>query len=183
MPNEIIVLDIETTGLDSNQDLILELGMVKLNLENGEITEIFNQVFKDPKLTAKHRKAWIFDNSSMDIDEIRNALPLSEYSKQIQSLMDPFKGRITAWNRDFDTKFLIKSGFDLGPDVLCPRKESVDFFKMEGNHGYKWPKAQEAWNVLFPETPKIEQHRGLDDSKMEAAIIFELHKRGVFTFI
>ena len=183
MPNEIIVLDIETTGLNSNQDLILELGMVKLNLENGDITEIFNQVFKDPKLTAKHRKSWIFENGFMDIDEIRNALPLTEYADQIQSLMDPFKGRITAWNRDFDSAFLIKNGFDLGPDVLCPMKESVDYFKIEGKYGYKWPKAQEAWDVLFPETPKEEEHRGLDDSKMEAAIIFELYKRGEYNLI
>jgi hypothetical protein len=28
--------------------------------------------------------------------------------------------------------------------------------------------------------PKIEEHRGLDDSKMEAAIIYELHKRGQY---
>ena len=180
MPNEIIVLDIETTGLNPNEDLILELGMVKLNLDSGEIKVLFNQVFKDPKLTAKHRKAWIFENGFMEIDEIRNALPLAEYFDEIQSLLNPFKGRIVAWNRDFDSAFLIKSGFDLGPDVICPMKSSVDYFKIDGNYGYKWPKAQEAWDILFPETPKVEEHRGLDDSKMEAAIIYELHKRGVY---
>ena len=183
MPNEIIVLDIETTGLDPNKDFILELGMVKLNLDNGEITELFNQVFKHPNLTVKHHKSWVFENGFMDIEEIRNALPLSEYFDEIQSIMDHYKGLITAWNRGFDSKFLINSGFDLGADVLCPMKESVDFFKIEGNYGYKWAKAQEAWDILFPDTPKIEEHRGLADAKMEAAIIYELHKRGVFNFL
>lgn len=182
MKSQIIILDIETTGLDPNQDFILELGMVELNLDNGEITELFNQVFKDPNLTARHHKAWIFENEFMDIEEIRNALPLSEYFDEIQSIMDSYKGRITAWNRDFDSKFLIKSGFDLGADILCPMKKSIDFFKIEGHYGYKWPKAQEAWDILFPETPMTEKHRGLDDSKMEAAIIYELHKREAIKF-
>ena len=119
----------------------------------------------------------------MDIEEIRTALPLSEYFDEVQSLMNPYKGRITAWNRDFDSKFLIKSGFDLGADFLCPMKESVDYFKIKGSYRYKWPKAQEAWDILFSDTPKIEEHRGLADSKMEAAIIYELHKRGVFNFL
>ena len=78
------------------------------------------------------------------------------------------------------SKQSIKYGFDLGPDIPCPMKQSVDYFKIEGNYGYKWPKAQEAWDILFPDTPKIEQHRGLDDSMMEAAIIYELHKRGQY---
>ena len=182
MKNEIIILDIETTGLDPNQDFILELGMVELNLDNGGITELFNQVFKDPYLTARHHKSWIFENGFMDIEEIRTAFPLSEYFDEIQSIMNPYKGRITAWNRDFDSKFLVKSGFDLGADVLCPMKQSVDFFKIEGDYGYKWAKAQEAWDILFPDTLKIEKHRGLDDSKMEAAIIYELYKRGVIQF-
>ena len=180
MTKEILVLDIETTGLNPKQDLILELGMVKLNLDSGEITELFNQVFKDPKLTAKHREAWIFENGYMELEEIRNAFPLSEYFDEIQSLMNQFKGRVTAWNRDFDSAFLKNNGFDLGPDVACPMKGSVDYFKIKGNYGFKWPKAQEAWDILFPETPKVEEHRGLDDSKMEAAIIFELYKRDIY---
>ncbi len=53
MSKEILVLDIETTGLQTNEDLILELGMVKLNLETGEITTLFDAVFKDERLTTR----------------------------------------------------------------------------------------------------------------------------------
>ena len=183
MKNEIIVLDIETTGLNPNEDFILELGMVKLNLDNGEITTLFNQVFKDPNLRARHHKAWIFENGFMSVEEIRNALPISHYFDEIQNIFDFYQGRITAWNRDFDSAFLVSNGFDLGPAAICPMKESVDFFKIPGNYGYKWPKAQEAWDILFSETPKIEKHRGLDDAKMEAAIIYELHKQGVVDIV
>jgi len=181
--NEIIVLDIETTGLSPKQDYILELGIVKLNLENGEIIELFNQVFKDPNLGDEHYKSWIFENGFLKKDEIENAQPMSLYFNEIQSILNPFKGRIMAWNRDFDKEFLNKNGFDLGEDILCPMKTSTNFFKLKGSYGrYKWPKAQEAWDILFPNNPKIEKHRGLDDSKMEAEIIYELYKRGVLKF-
>lgn len=180
MRKEIIVLDIETTGLKPQEDLILELGMVKLNLETGKISELFDQVFKDPRLTAKHREAWIFQNGFMELEEVRNALPISEYMDEIQGIMNQFQGAITAWNRDFDSAFLEHAGFNLGAAIDCPMKKSVDYFKIEGPFGYKWPKAQEAWDILFPDTPKIEEHRGLDDSRMEAAIIYELYKLGQY---
>ena len=44
----------------------------------------------------------------------------------------------------------------------------------------KWPSAQEAWNILFPDIKKIEKHRGLDDAKMEAKIIFTLIQKGIY---
>lgn len=180
MNKEILVLDIETTGLRPNEDLILELGMVKLNLETGEVTPLFDAIFKDSKLTAKHRNAWIFQNGYMTLEEVRDSKPIENYSVEIQKILDDHSGCITAWNRDFDSAFLEKAGFNLGEAIDCPMKKSVDFFQIEGAFGFKWPKAQEAWDVLFPNTPKVEAHRGLDDSKMEAAIIFELFQRGVY---
>jgi len=180
MSDEILVLDIETTGLNPVTDYILELGMVALNLNSGNVTVLFDQVFRDPRLTAKHRNSWIFENGFMQIDEVRNAMPMSEYSTEIEEILSRYYGRITAWNRDFDSAFLKNCGFNLGPDIHCPMKESVNYFKLDGPYGYKWPKAQEAWDFLFPETPMIELHRGLADSKMEAAIIYELYQRKVY---
>ena len=84
MNKEILVLDIETTGLRPNEDLILELGMVKLNLETGEVTSLFDAIFKDSKLTAKHRNAWIFQNGFMTLEEVRDAKPIENYSVEIQ---------------------------------------------------------------------------------------------------
>jgi hypothetical protein len=113
----------------------------------------------------------------MELEEVRNAEPISKYAPDIQKIMDDFQGLITAWNREFDSAFLEHAGLNWGAPLDCPMKQSVDYFKIDGPFGYKWPKAQEAWDLLFPENPKMEEHRGLDDSKMEAAIIYELHKR------
>ena len=120
--NEILVLDIETTGLHPEYDFILELGIVKLNTDTGHITPLFDKIFKDPNLRAKHRNAWIFQNGYMHIDEVRTAQPLDNYRNEIQEILNPYKGKITAWNRDFDHAFLIQNGFDLGSELACPMK-------------------------------------------------------------
>ena len=49
-----------------------------------------------------------------------------------------------------------------------------------GYSNYKWPSVEEAWKHFFPNVPYVEQHRGADDAKHEALIVYELYKMGVF---
>ncbi|MBL4746675.1 MAG: 3'-5' exonuclease [Flavobacteriaceae bacterium] len=180
---KIIVLDIETTGLKPRFDEIVELGMVSLDLETGEITTLFNQLFCPEKVTdLKIQNSWIVSNGFIEMDAISNAKPLSDYKHEINAILAPYKGKVTAWNRKFDAGFLKAAGFDLGTDLICPMIASTGYFKIDGFYGYKWPKAQEAWDILFPTVKKTEEHRGLDDAIMEAKIIFELTQRGVLVF-
>lgn len=180
--NEILVLDIETTGFNPKNDLILELGIVKLNLETGEITELFDKIFKHERFCENHHNAWIFKNNFMNVNEVENAKSIEVYRDEINKILEPFQGKITAWNRDFDAGFLKENGFNLGNYLACPMKVSTNYFQIPSLRGssFKWPKAQEAWNILFPETKKIEKHRGLDDSVMEAKIIHRLFELGVY---
>lgn len=180
----LLIVDIETTGFSKTNDQILELGIVDLNLETGEIKHLFDKVFKSHKLTSNHRKAWIFENGFMTLEEVRQASDIVHSKNEISLIFQNYKNRITAWNRAFDSGFLTANGFALGQNPGCPMIESTDFFKLpkkNPNHkGFKWPSAQEAWDILFPDTPRIEKHRGLDDADMEARIIYELYKRGVY---
>lgn len=146
---EILVLDIETTGLNPQHDFILELGIVKLNIETGLITPLFDEIFKDPNLRAKHRDAWIFQNGYMHIDEVRNAKPLENYRNEIEEILNPFKGKITAWNRDFDHAFLKQNGFDLGPELTCPMKASTDFLKYPVPEAINGPKHKKPGTSCF----------------------------------
>jgi len=179
---EILVVDIETTGFSSSKDFILELGAVELNLLTGKRTTHFDKVFKHPDLTAHHHNAWIFENGYMTLDEVRKAKPIDEDREELESLFAEFSGYITAWNRSFDVKFLEYEGFDLGTPLACPMLESTNYFKLKktSGNGYKWPKAQEAWDRLFPDNPRTELHRGADDADFEAIIIKELYDREVY---
>jgi len=180
--NSLLVIDIETTGFNHKADCILELGIVKLDLKSGEITDLLDIQLKETHLSAKHHNAWIFENGFMSHNDVRHAEPLAFHFDTIQEIFDTHLGKICAWNRAFDVDFLKSRGFNLGKAIKDPMKESAEFFNLPHKSGGfgKWPSAQEAWNVLFPETKKIELHRGLDDAKMEAKIIFELINKGVY---
>ncbi len=184
MKDKILVLDIETTGFSHEKDCILELGCVSLDLETGKTRKLFDEVFREPHLSARHHNAWIFDNEFMTHEEVRESKPLSEYKDKIQSIFDKYKGKIVAWNRPFDADFLKSRGFDLGEDLPDPMRVSTGYFKIPSKGrriGYKWPSAQEAYDALFPEENLIEKHRGFEDCKMEAKIIYELIKEGVYS--
>ena len=182
MVSKLLVIDIETTGFNHKSDCILELGCVELDLETGVITDLLDLQLKETHLSAKHHNSWIFANGFMSHDDVRNAKPLAVHFENIQSIFDNYLGKICAWNRAFDADFLKSRGFNLGKDIKDPMKESAEFFNLPHKSGGfgKWPSAQEAWNILFPNTEKIELHRGLDDAKMEAKIILELINKGIY---
>jgi len=180
--NKLLVIDIETTGFDHKKDCILELGIVELNLETGEIKELLDVQFKEKHLRGRHRKSWIFEQGYMKPEDVRDAKPMEMHFEEIQSIFNKYQGRICAWNRPFDINFLETRGFKFGKNIKDPMRESADYFQIPNKYGQpgKWPSAQEAWDVLFPGITKIEQHRGLDDAVMESKIIYELVKKGVY---
>ena len=179
--NEIIILDIETTGFSPADDMIVELGMVKLDFDTGKCTALFDRRFKELNWSAKHEKAWIFEQGYMKPSDLDGAKPLKHSIEQIKEILAPYKGRITAWNSAFDFKFLEYHGIDLSGNLPCPMQVSTSYFKIpNARGGYKWPKAQEAYDVLFPNEPYIEKHRGFDDAVFEAKIIFDLYHKGIY---
>ena len=179
---KIIVLDIETTGFSHEKDCILELGIVELDTDTGSITELFDEQFHEPHLSKRHLNAWIFDNNFMKPEDVRDKPTLESFKEKIQSILDRYDGRVTAWNRPFDVGFLESRGIKVGNKFSDPMRDSAEYFQIPNKWGKlgKWASAQEAWNILFPGTEKIELHRGLDDSKMEAKIINELIALSVY---
>jgi len=176
---KILVADIETTGFNKNSDCILELGLVELDLETGNIVELFDEVFKENHLSAKHRDAWIFENGYMTQEEVREAESLDFYRLQIQEIFNRYN-HMSAWNSDFDTGFLLARGFRINNILPCPMKNSAKWFNLPYPNGQlgKWPNVEEAWSGLFSEA-YTELHRGCDDAIHEAQIMFELYKQGV----
>lgn len=178
----ILVVDIETTDTNPHVGKILEIGIVSLDLETGKIIELFDQVLREDGLTAKHRDSWIFSNSDMTIEEIRNAPPASEVLPQVQAIFDMYPLGVTAFNRNFDVGFLKSRGINCGRDLQDPMLIATNLCKLPSprGRGWKWPKAQEAYDYFFPDNQYVEAHRGCDDAKHEAEMVYELWKLGLF---
>lgn len=180
---EILILDIETTGFLNKGGSIVEIGIVSLDLDNGDIKEVYSSLLREKILTAKHKEepfGWIFRNSDLKADDVRNAPKAEDVFIDVQKILDSYPLGCTAYNNQFDFGFLKDRGLKI-KGLACPMKLSTNICKLPGRYGsYKWPSVEEAYKHFFPDTKYIEKHRGLDDAKHEAEIVHKLFTMGVF---
>ncbi len=179
--SSILVVDIETTGFGADTDFIIEIGAVSLDLRTGEIATLFDSLIREQGIgKAQEYKIQMIHGDNFPMQDILKAPSLEELRPTLQKIFDQYNGRITAWNRTFDFSFLNARAFDWGDDFPCPMQASKKYLNLpfaNGNRG-KQAKVQEAWDILFPEDPQTETHRGLDDAIMEAKIIYKLQQVG-----
>lgn len=180
---QIAVLDIETTGFATQKDAIVEIGISLVDTKTKEIKLIFDKLVLDSVFSPYfHKKAWIFENSDLTIDDILNAPELDDLRDELQEIFDKYP--ITAFNKGFDLRFLRDRGFIIN-DIKCLMKSCKEY-KLVYNHTGKVkpsPAVEEAYQVLFPDEDYIEKHRGGDDSIHESKMLLKLCeiKAGLFT--
>lgn len=178
---KIAIIDIETTGFLQAGGKIVEVGIVELDLSNGNKQIIFDQVTHEKGITREEcEKSWIVNNSTLTVEDIRTSKSLDILRPDIQYLLNQYKFGCTAFNNVFDFGFMEHRGFTFPKKLDCPMKLSTNICKIPGNRGFKWPKVPEAYEFFFGNTGYIESHRGADDAFHEADIVYELFKRGVF---
>jgi len=180
--SKILLIDIETTGFLNQGGKIVEIGIVELDLSNGEKKIIFDKVMHEKGITKEEvENSWIVTNGYMTVEEIRQSKSLNFYFKEIQEILNKYPLGATAFNNDFDFGFMENRGFVFPKKLPCPMKLSTDICKIPSPRGgYKWPKAQEAFDFFFGKTDYVEIHRGADDAFHECDIVFELYKQGIF---
>lgn len=184
MKDKILVLDIETVGGFTPRDgFIVEIGIVELNIKTGKVKVLFDSVCRESGMTAKHRKSWIFENSDLTVQEVRDAKMFDEIKPQIQKIISKYKNGCTAYNHAFDFGHLKHRGIEFPKILDCPMKVLTPIMKLpkKKGFGHKWPSVTESVNYLFPDNKKyVEAHRGCSDAVDEAEIVYELIKRGIY---
>lgn len=182
--SKILILDIETTGFLNQGGKIVEVGVVELDLTNGDKKIIFNEVCHETGITENEIKnSWIVNNSDLNIELIKYSENLERKKHRLQKILNDYSLGATAFNNEFDFGFLTNRGLVFPKKLPCPMKLSTDVCKIPSHNGigFKWPKVQEAWDFFFgKETGYIETHRGADDAFHEADIVYELYKMGIF---
>lgn len=181
MSSKILVLDIETTGFLNGGGLIIEVGIVSLDLKSGDIEEVYSSLCKEDKFSKECESSWIFKNSDLKFSDVISARPFIIIKQEVQEILNQYPLGITAFNKKFDFDFLKDRGIEIEKELPCPMLQATNVCKLPGRYGrYKWPKVEEAYVFFFPESKYVEEHRGLDDAKHEAEIVFELYKRNLF---
>ena len=174
------IVDIETTGFLKCGGKIVEVGIAGLDLETGKVSELFHSICREEGLKGRDRNAWIFQNSDLLVEDVRQAPLFTDIQPEIQSIMDSCDG-VTAYNKKFDFDFFRDRGLTINNELDCPMLLATKVCKIpnkNGRKGNKWPTVEEAWAFFYPSSPYVEQHRGLDDAIHEAKIIYALHKFG-----
>lgn len=98
MPEEFVMLDIETTGFDENYDRILEIGIV--HYKNGEKIDSYNQLINPDSLIPDAASRVNGITKEMVVDKPR-------IYEVIDEIYDRINGKIIAgYNVEFDLKFL-----------------------------------------------------------------------------
>jgi len=93
-------------------------------------------------------------------------------------------GLLVAHNYSYDYNImgaeLLRNGLEnslKGKEHICTMKSSTEFCKIPGARGYKWPKLEELYDILFSES--FNAHDALDDIKATARCFWELEKKKV----
>ena len=179
---KILIIDIETTGFLNAGGKIVEIGIVELDLSNGQKEIIYDSVCWENGITREEvENSWIVKNSDLTVEQIRTSKSLDSQRNAIQSILNSYPNGCTAFNNVFDFGFMENRGFIFPKKLACPMKISTDICKIPSPRGgYKWPKVEEAYEFFFGKTEYIEKHRGADDAFHEADIVMELYKMGQF---
>ncbi|MCD4747246.1 MAG: 3'-5' exonuclease [Bacteroidales bacterium] len=182
---KIAIVDIETTGFLNQGGLLIEIGIVSLDLDNGKIIPEFDSVVKEKEFGPAHTRrpfGWIFQNSDLEFNDVNNAPTLESQKEEIQNVLNKFSLGATAFNKSFDFGFLRLRGFKI-KELPCIMLTATPIVNLPPNPGFntpKWPTVEQAWKYFFGNSGYCEKHRALDDAVHEAKIAYELYKQGVF---
>lgn len=169
-----VVFDLETTGLNSDKDRIIEIGAVRF--EHGDIVSRFSE-FVNPERPIPYRiteLTSINDSMVRSKETIETLLPkFLEFSKDAV---------MVAHNADFDMSFIKKNCERLG--LECPETymDTVEMarFSIPGLNNYKLDRVAKALDVSLEN-----HHRAVDDAECTAHIFEklanDLKSRGLFT--
>ena len=97
-------------------------------------------------------------------------------------------GLLVAHNYSYDYNImgseLLRNGLENSlyeKEHICTMKASTDFCKIPGPYGYKWPKLEELYDILFRES--FNAHNALDDIKATARCFWALRDKKIIDLI
>lgn len=103
MDKKILIIDIETSNFLKKGGRIVEVGIVELNLDNGEKKILFDEVCWEDGITREEcDNSWIVNNSTLTTEDIRTSKNLKLHAGMIQKIISRYPLGATAFNNAFD---------------------------------------------------------------------------------
>lgn len=175
MEGQKVVFDTETTGIDPEQDEILQFSAIN---ENGEV--LLNTYIK-PINHIEWKDAEAINHISMEM--VSSCKTMEELLPEIQAIFDNCSEMI-AYNFSFDFAFLYKAGikFRYGTIISDPMIDFAEIYGEWSNYygNYKWQKLTTAayyYGYNFDDLA----HDSLEDVKA-TLVVYNAIKNGLLPF-
>lgn len=166
----IVIVDLETSGLDINRDYIIEVGAVKI--ENGKIRDKFSSLVNSPQMESLPEE--VEKLTGITFEQLKTAPTIGDV---LQKFYDFAKGSIlVAHNLPFDFAFLRNWGFWCRVNFDEFEKDATDTVALAKQvlgdkvKNYNLATLADYFNTEF------NHHRALDDAEATAKILLEFAK-------
>ena len=186
-----LFFDTETTGLPKNYKApasdvnnwprMVQLAWQVYNI-SGEMIESIDYIIKP--------EGYIIPKEVSEIHGITTERALAE-GQDLFTVLDQFCQQIekaqflVAHNISFDEKIVgaefVRKNIQnqlLKKNRICTMNSSVNYCRIPGNYGYKWPKLSELYRILFKEDFE-DAHNAAADIKATAKCFWRLKELGV----
>lgn len=167
-----VVVDLETTGLDTNREYIIEIGAVKI--ENGGITEKFSTFVSSPVSLPTE----IVELTGITENDLKDAPIIEEALKDLREFMQGCM--LVAHNLSFDYAFLRNWGSECGLSFGEFEKSALDTVELAREilenevENFKLSTLAKYFGIEFT------HHRALNDAEATANILIELAQIQLF---
>lgn len=191
-PEEIYVLDTETTGLyGAPKDVVVDVGITKVSLRKGTVEDAYSSVlgYDVDEWDEYHREAWIFQNTDMTLEMVSEAPDAMKVISDVRRLL---KGKnVTAYNIGYDfQKFLyiepwsMRGLFTECPDIMLAAKDVCKLPSQYYGREYRYPKLDYAYEHIVDGDPAgihgKQDHRALSDARMASYLMIQMFRDGTY---
>lgn len=189
-PDEIYVLDTETTGLEgAPKDLVVDVGICKVSLRKGTVEDVYSSVlgYDVDMWDDYHRNAWIFQNTDMTLEMVAEAPSAISVIDDVRRILR--KKAVTSYNVRYDMdKFLyqepwnLRGSFTLCSDIMIAATPVCKVPGMYNGQRYRYPKLDVAYAKIVDGDPAgingKQDHRALSDARMASYVMIEMFRNG-----
>ena len=185
---KIFCVDVETSGLRS-RDIIFQIGISEIDIEKKTVKPIFDKILGYDTTNWKQdwKDAWIFQNSSLKLTDIKKAYIKGDHSEKIGKEVNDLLNNqaIGIYNVGFDYPFLKRKPFNVSRKTskilpcLMIYCTNICRIPMDwGNHSWKWPTLTEAYEMLvnkrIQKSLNINWHDAINDTIASGWLLLEL---------
>lgn len=191
-PDEIYVLDTETTGLyGAPKDVVVDIGITKVSLRKGTVEDVYSSVlgYDVDEWDDYRRKAWIFENTDMTLDMVADAPPAMNVVGDVRRILKDKD--VTSYNIRYDMdKFLYQEPWDLRGtfkpcfDIMLAAKDVCKLPSQYYGREYRYPKLDYAYSNIVEGDPAgingKQDHRALSDARMASYLMITMFRDGSY---